>query len=717
VPKTRSKPAPFPSKEEVLRYIQENPKPVGKREIARAFKIRGPAREELKALLGELADEGHIERGRHRRVSVPGRLPAVAVIEVVDIDVDGEPIARPASWQWESPPPRILVTAPARGPRVVNLHSLGIGDRMLARLNQVADALYEAKPIRVFESAPTQVIGVYAKVAGTGRLHPTDRRVKRDFVIPAGESGEARPGELVIGETLPGRSLGLPRARVTERLGALDAPRAISLLAIHSHGIPVSFADEALAQAEAGRAAALDGRADLRAIPLVTIDGPDARDFDDAVWAEPDPKSPGGWHLLVAIADVAHYVRAGDALDRASAERGNSVYFPDRVVPMLPEALSNGLCSLKPGEERACLAVDIWIDAEGRTQRHRFRRGLMRSAARLTYVELQAAADRGEDRLEAAPVGHLYGAYRALAAARRRRGALEIELPEPLVVLDGEGNVVEVTPAVRYDSHRLIEEFMIAANVCAAEGLERKESVCIYRVHDQPALSKLESLRTFLATLGLKLTRGRALKPDHFNQILKKVAGTPHEHLINLVVLRAQAKATYGPENIGHFGLGLRRYCHFTSPIRRYADLLVHRALIRALNLGPGGLPEGSEVAFAELGAHLSQTERRADAAERDANDRYMTAYLAERVGARFSARISGVTRFGLFVALHETGAEGLVPMRRLGRERLTHDEASHALVGRKRVYRLGDTISVRLAEADRITGSLLFEPVEPGTR
>jgi ribonuclease R len=463
---------------------------------------------------------------------------------------------------------------------------------------------------------------------------------------------------------------------------------------------------------------ALGDRTDLRAIPLVTIDGADARDFDDAVWAEPDPEAPDAWHALVAIADVAWYVRPDDALDGAAKERGNSVYFPDRVVPMLPEDLSNELCSLKPGVERACVAAHLWIDAHGNLTRHRFVRGLMRSAARLTYEEAQTAIDGSpsdQTRDLVAPVLRpLYGVFRALEAARKKRGSLDLDLPERQILLDPGGRIARVETRQRLDSHRLIEELMIAANVAAAETLERLRQLCMYRVHDVPDPAKLAALGEFLDSLGipgLKLAKGQAVRPHHFNAILKKAAGTPYETLVHQLVLRTQAQAVYSPTNLGHFGLGLRRYAHFTSPIRRYSDLLVHRALVAGEKLGAGALPPTGLEEFAAAGVHISMTERRAAAAERSASDRYLAAFLAERVGARFTGRISGVTRAGLFVTLHETGADGLVPMRSLPGDFYVHDEAHHRLVGRRsrRTFTLGDAVTVRLAEANTVTASLLF--------
>ncbi|MGQ0676352.1 MAG: ribonuclease R, partial [Rhodospirillales bacterium] len=505
--------------------------------------------------------------------------------------------------------------------------------------------------------------------------------------------------------------------------GSMDNPRAFSLIAIHTHDIPVAFPAEALAEAERALPVPLGKRTDLCAVPLVTIDGADARDFDDAVWAEPDPDpdNRGGWHAVVAIADVAWYVRPGGALDRAARRRGNSVYFPDRVVPMLPEKLSNDLCSLRPNEDRAVLAVHLWFDGDGNKRGHRFLRGLMRSSARLTYEQVQAAQDGRPDDgtapLLEPVIRPLYGAFRALVSERERRGTLDLDVPERKAVLDDQGRVTAIDRRQRLDSHRLIEELMIAANVAAAETLERARQPCMYRVHDAPTLEKAEALRDFLGPLGYRLAKGQVLKPIQFTHILKQARGRPEAQVVNEVVLRSQALAQYSPDNIGHFGLALRRYAHFTSPIRRYADLMVHRGLIAGLELGEGGLPRGEPEDFAALGDLLSDCERRAVSAERDAADRYVASFLAGRVGESFPGRVSGVTRFGLFVSLSETGADGLVPISSLPRDYYDHDERGHRLVGRStgRQYRLGEAAEVRLKEANPATGGLIFELLEGG--
>jgi ribonuclease R len=655
------------------------------------------------------------ERAPRGRRGAPARsrsLPEVVVLDIIGTDLDGEVLARPAAWDPAEPTPTIYV-----GPGRAGAQAVGVGDRVLARLKRNGPGEYAATPIRAVPRTAERMVGVFERRGEGGRLKPTDRRQRDEVKVVPGDEGGARHGDLVVAEIVPTGRLGPRQARVVERLGVLGEPRSISLIAIHANDIPTVFDPAALALAATAKPVALGARADLRPIPLVTIDGADARDFDDAVFAEPDddPANLGGWHLIVAIADVAHYVRPGDALDQAAHQRGNSVYFPDRVVPMLPEALSNDLCSLRPNEDRACLAVHIWIGRDGNKVSHRFVRGLMRSAARLTYEQVQRAHDGAPDPELAVPprdvVEPLYGAFGSLARAREARGTLDLDLPERQVKVDAAGAVTAIVPRPRLDSHRLIEEFMILANVCAAETLEAAGQPCMYRIHDAPSQEKLEALRGFLDGLHIRFPRGQVVKPINFMTVLKRVADTPHQALVNEVVLRSQAQAAYSPDNIGHFGLALRRYAHFTSPIRRYADLLVHRALVSALGAGSDGLPAGLGASFAEFGAHISATERRAAQAERDVVDRYTAAYLAGRIGASFAGRISGVTRFGLFVKLLETGADGLVPVRALPADFYHHDERHHRLVGKRhrRVFTLGDSVEVRLAEADVVTGGLIL--------
>ncbi len=582
------------------------------------------------------------------------RLPETAIVVVTGTDPDGDAIARPASWDSsDGAAPTIFMAAEPRGSP-----ALAPGERVLARLKPAGPGRYEGRTMRRIADTPGRVLGIYQG----GRIVPTDRRSKAEWLVPPGSAGGAVEGEIVLAEPLPHARLGLKPARIIERLGAVGDARSISLIAIHTHDIPQAFPPAALDEAELARAVPLDRRTDLRHLPLVTIDGEDARDFDDAVFAEPaNSSSPGGFRLVVAIADVAHYVRPGSPLDHAARTRGNSVYFPDRVVPMLPEALSNGWCSLRPDEDRGCLFVELDIDSNGRKTGHRFGRGLMRSAARLTYDGIQQAHDAGDARH-----AHLYAAFRALLAARTVRGTLDLDLPERRVVLDDEGVVRSVAPRPRLDSHRLIEEFMVLANVAAAEELERLNQPVMYRVHAPPSEDKLASLRDFLHGFGISLPPGDQVHPRDFDRVLRRVAGTPEALLVNEVMLRSQTQAEYSPDNIGHFGLALPRYAHFTSPIRRYADLLVHRALIHGLQLGDGALASDEATRFPDTALHITSTERRAQLAERDAIDRYLAAYMADKVGANFAARISGVTPFGLFVTVVESGASGLVPVRSL---------------------------------------------------
>ncbi len=675
------------------------------------------------------------------------------VVQITGTDPDGDALARPAAWKPDDGPPPLIFMQPEPPGRA----ALAPGERVLARLKPAGPGRYEGRTMRRLTEAPSRILGVFRKGDGENRLVPTDRRSKAEWIIPIGQDGGAVPGEIVLAEPMPHHQrYGLKPARVIERLGAMGDARSVSLIAIHTHDIPVEFPQPALDEADHARATTLGRRTDLRDVPLVTIDGEDARDFDDAVFAEPDDLlAPGGFRLIVAIADVAHYVRPGSPLDDAARNRGNSVYFPDRVVPMLPEALSNGWCSLRPNEDRGCLFVELRIDADGRKLAHRFGRGLMRSAARLTYTQVQQMHDadivtpsplEGEGfdpqglrripppspilplkgggsphlpllhspSLRSLPFPHLYAAFRALLAARTARGTLDLDLPERQVEIDPHGKVTNVSPRPRLDSHRLIEEFMVLANVAAAEELERLHQPCMYRVHAPPSDEKLEALRGFLHTLGITLPPADKLHPRDLDHVLRRVADTPEARLVNEVMLRSQSQAAYSPDNIGHFGLALPRYAHFTSPIRRYADLLVHRALIAGLRLGDGGLEPEEVARFPATADHITATERRAQLAEREALDRYLAAYMADKTGAHFAARISGVTRFALFVTVTESGASGIVPVSTLPDDYWQHDARDQTLTGRRsrQVFRLAQEVEVRLAEASPVTGGLVFHVV-----
>ncbi|MCE3250282.1 MAG: rnr [Geminicoccaceae bacterium] len=664
-------------------------------------------------MLRELQASGALAGGRRgRRAAAPGdELPSVAVLEVTALDPDGEALARPAAAAGEgangSPIVRLEANARVRAP--------GIGERVLARLSRRGGE-WHGQIIRSLPKVPRRVLGVVEGGGERLRIRPLGERARQLELAPADAAG-ALAGELVLAEPTGERALGPDRARVLERLGRPGDPRTVSLVAAHSFELRVAFPPE-LERMTAAAAAPFtpEAREDLRALPLVTIDGADARDFDDAVSAAPDhdPANPGGWQVVVAIADVAHYVRPGEALDREARQRGNSVYFPDRVLPMLPEALSNDLCSLRPEADRACLAVRLWLDRDGKKLRHRFARGVMRSRARLTYAEVQAAADGAQGGL-AAPllegvIRPLFGAFAALLDARRRRGTLDLDLPETTIRLDDAGHPIAIERQQRLDSHRLIEEFMIAANVAAAESLEEAGRPCMYRVHDRPDPVKLEALVQVLGQLGLERGRGDLARPRDLARLLERLRDDPRAPLISTLVLRAQSQAVYSPHNVGHYGLNLGRYAHFTSPIRRYADLLVHRALIAALRLGEGGLADGGED-WPELGAWLSRCERKAMEAERTARNRFVALLLAERVGSAFDATITGVQRFGLFVQLTENLAEGLVPVAVIGQEFFVHDPGRHALIGQDSgtALALGDRVRVELSEVDEAAGQLTF--------
>jgi ribonuclease R len=712
----------LPSRDQLLAFIRDRSGKVGAREIARAFGAKNADRAALNRMLRELAESGHIDRQR-KRLHRPGTLPPVVLADITGRDADGEFLARPTEWDEEAHGAApIIHIATARRARPGE--AAGVGDRALLRIERAGEEI-NGRVIKLIDRAKHRVLGIFRGLpSGGGRLVPIDKKqLGRELSIPASATSDAVDGDLVAVEVSRHGRLGLPTASVVERLGSIKSEHAVSLIAIHAHGIPHTFPRAVLAEADAARPVAAagrnDAREDWRNVPFVTIDPPDAKDHDDAVHATPDsdPNNKGGHIVSVTIADVAYYVRPGSALDRAAAERGNSVYFPDRVVPMLPERISNDLCSLRANEDRPALAVRMIIGADGRKRSHTFHRVLIRSAARLHYEQAQLAVSGRPDEITEPLVPKilepLYAAYRAVRRARDERDPLDLEIPERKILLKSDGMVDRVIIPQRVEAHRLIEEFMILANVAAAETCERARVPLIYRVHDEPTQEKLNALREFLTTLDISLPKGGALRPDAFNRILARVKGRDVERLVNEVVLRTQAQAEYSAENYGHFGLNLRRYAHFTSPIRRYADLIVHRALIRALKLGPDGLADDVDTrGLAEIAASISATERRAMKAERETADRLVAHFLADRVGAVFDGHISGVTRAGLFVELDETGADGFIPARNIGEEYFRFDEKGRAFVGSTQTHRLGDPVTVELVEAAPVAGALRFRLV-----
>jgi ribonuclease R len=716
-------PGDMPSREDILAFVADNPGRAGKREIARHFGIIGGARIHLKKILKELAEDGLIEK-HNKRMIRPGDLPPVFVANTVARTSDGDLLGTPVDWDDEAGnPPQILILAG----KTKNTQP-GLGDRALIRLSEGdsgSEAEFTARVIRVLEKRQGAILGILRKRDGNRPpyLEPIDRKQRELDVDPA-EMKEAEDGDLVSVQISRSGKYGHPRAGIVERFGSMNSEKAVSEIALHSHGIPHVFPNAVEVQAESAKPVdKLGQREDWRQIPLVTIDPPDAKDHDDAVYAEPDenPDNEGGYVAFVAIADVAHYVTPGSPMDREANLRGNSVYFPDRVIPMLPERISNQLCSLREKEDKPAMGVRMVFDKTGRKISHTFHRVLMRSAAKLSYIQAQKAIDGVTDEktetLLDGVLKPLWAAYAVLQKGREAREPLELDLPERKIKLKEDGTVDHVYVPERLDAHKLIEEFMIQANVAAAETLEKKKTPLLYRVHDASTPEKLENLKEFLSTIDMKLPSSGGLRPSVFNGILKKVKDTPQAHLVNEIVLRSQAQAEYNPQNIGHFGLNLRRYAHFTSPIRRYADLIVHRGLISALGLGKDGLPEGVESKLEAIGGEISGAERRAMLAERDTIDRLIALWMSDQVGATFQGRIAGVVKSGMFIRLEDTGADGFVPASTIGLDYYRYDEASHALIGDKtgETYQLGDQVEVRLVDAAPFAGSLTFEVVSHG--
>ncbi len=719
--------AGLPTRQEILDYIASADGAAVRRDIARAFKITGADRARLRDLLKAMEAEGALERSGRSRFSRPDDLPPVAPIDVMSVDDDGDLLCMPANWKGESAAPMIRLPAAKAAKQKP---APGVGDRLLARLRPAGDDGYEAEIIKAIGKGAHRFLAVFRKSRHGGRAEPVERRARHVFDIDRADAAGAEDGDLVWVETKNARGYGPKKARVRSIEGHVEDRDAFSAIALANHNIPTDFPDEVLADAK--RAKLPDGarREDLRELGLVTIDPADAKDHDDAIWArrDDDPANEGGFIVVVAIADVSHFVRWGSALDREAQRRGNSTYLPDRVVPMLPERLSNNLCSLRVAEDRPCLAVEMTINARGVKKRHRFTRAVMRSHAKLAYEDAQAIIDGSHnagsvDKSVAKTVRAAQAAFKARLIERAKRNPLDLELPERKIVLNRNGEVKKIVVRERFDAHRIVEEFMILANVAAAETLERRRTPLIYRVHDQPDPEKLESVREYLESLGYSLVKGGGVKPANFNQLLKIAEKRDQKEMVSDVILRAQRQAVYATENLGHFGLNLGRYAHFTSPIRRYADLTVHRALVAALKLGEGGQSEAEAAGLNDIAQSISDFERRSMAAEREASDRYLSAHLANRIGEEYEGRIRGVTKFGLFVMLEDSGADGFIPMRSLSGDYYHFEDGSHALIGDRTgdAYRLGQSVRVRLLEATPLTGGLRFamlsDPVATGGR
>jgi ribonuclease R len=682
---------------------------MGKRDIAKFFNLDAQNKIALKALLKDLENDGQLERGDTRHYNVVGGMPKIAALKVVRITQDGDAIGEPEEWNTPGERPRILIVE--RRDKRNRQKALGVGDRVLARIDTARSGRMRAHPLKQLERKVEPLLGIIRKSPDGFRLEAVDKKLRIEGLLHSEDLNGAEVGELVRADPVGKNSrFGLQRFAVTERLGSPLLPKSFSLIAVHQHGIPVSFSDEALADATVAAKMPLGPREDLRHLPLITIDPSDARDHDDAIYAS--PREDGGHDIIVAIADVSFFVRPGTMLDGDARARGNSVYFPDRVVPMLPEILSADVCSLKPDVDRACLAAHMQIDAHGELKTFRFTRAVMRSHANLAYELAQGIQD-GAASPHSAIIGHLWAAWGALTKARNTRNPLNLDLPEKRVTLDDQGRIAEIKLREHLDAHRVVEDFMILANVAAAKQLEAKRAVVVYRSHEAPSREKIVTLKDFMETLGEKLTLGQVMQAETFNQLIARTKDHEAAPLIQQMILRTQSQAYYGIERLGHFGLSLATYAHFTSPIRRYSDLLIHRALVTALGLGDGGI-DASDLA--QLGVHISMTERRAMMAERDTMDRYVAAYMSGREGEVFGAKITGVARFGLFVTIDGIGGDGLVPISTLGAERFHFDEKALRLEGGQSgaVYHLGMPLEVRLTEARIATGGLLFGLAEP---
>lgn len=713
------RPARIPSREQVLEFITENPDSANKREIARAFGLKGQDKIPLKAIIRELENDGLVDRSRGKALHAAGELPPVTVLEITGRDADGEVTARPTNWRSSQKPPQIYVSFRAG-------ETAKPGERILAKLQRQEDGAYSASVMRRLQDTTDQILGVYQKVGRDGRVQPVKRGSRREYTVRTEDADGAKSGDLVTIELKNSHGRDARQARIIENLGSVSDPRTVSLISIHDHEIPFEFPEKVIVEAESAKAPDLKTRRDLTHLPFVTIDPRDARDHDDAVFAEKDTNASneGGHIVWVAIADVAHFIRPGSALDREALKRGNSCYFPDRVVPMLPDVLSGDLCSLHEGVARSCMVVRMVFNASGKKISHEFLRGTIRSAASLTYQDVQDAHEgRTNDKtapLMANVIEPLYAAYKAVAEARDKRGPLNLDLPEHRVEINDEGHVTSVAFRERIDAHRVIEDFMIQANVSAAETLAKRTIPLLYRIHEPPGMEKTVALHDFLKTIDMSVPKGGTLRPTHFNKLLGEVKDGPFEAMVNEIVLRTQSRAEYSTDNKGHFGLNLTHYAHFTSPIRRYADLIIHRALVTITGLGDDGLSAHDIEVMDKTAETISECERRAMAAERDATDRYVAAYMEDHVGAEFEGRVSGVAKFGLFVKLTETGADGLIPIRSLGyNEYFIFDEKRHKLIGERNgtVYHLGQQVRIRLKEATPVTGGLIFEMLSEGDK
>ncbi len=701
---------PIASREAILHWLEKAGTPLRFERLAQDLHLRHT--DELEALSRRLAAmlrDGQLVQNRRDEYCLVKLLPLVA--GTVIGHRDGFGFLKPDEGGDD-------VFLPPR-----QMRTLMHGDRALVRVQgRDARGRAEGSLVDVLERNTHEVAGRYVEEHGVSFVQPDNSRIAHTVLVPAAERNGARPGQMVVAElTQQPDKQSEPIGRVTRILGERHAPGMEVELAVHAHGLPhdwpLDVQREMRAFDESVPEASKQGRLDLRNTPLVTIDGEDARDFDDAVYCE---RRGNGFRLLVAIADVSHYVQPGSALDLEARNRGTSVYFPDRVIPMLPKVLSNGLCSINPEVDRLCMVCDMRVSAEGNISQAHFYEGLMRSAARFTYTRVAGILVDKDEKLRreyaqlVSQLENLYGVYHALAKARAKRGAIDFDSTETRVIFGEDRKVAAIKPLVRNDAHRLIEECMIAANVEAARFLEKHQIPALYRVHASPDADGLKELRIFLGTLGLSLGGGQ--KPDamHYARLLDKVKGRPDKALIQTVLLRSLSQAVYSPVNVGHFGLSLSHYAHFTSPIRRYPDLLVHRAIRHVLRGGSAKNFQYSVTQMENLGSHCSMTERRADEATRDAMDWLKAEYMQDKLGEEFDGLITGVLPFGLFVQLKDLYVEGLVHVTSLPSDYYSHDPVGHRMVGERsgRIYRLTDPIRVRVSNVNLEEHKIDFEPM-----
>ncbi|MGF7157725.1 ribonuclease R [Bartonella heixiaziensis] len=705
----------LPNKAEILSFINENPNHSSKREITKAFNLKRDSRIWLRDILRDLKNHKLIPK-KHKKTVNKGKSPTVAIVKISGRDEDGSFIAQPLEWENDSKPNiEILPFHRIKGV------SIGVGDHILIKISKNKSsqhASYTGRIIRKIDVSPKNTFGVVRKLEnGQWRLDPIERKTD-ELVIDESSEINVESGDLVEVEIKKNTGYGLKSAKIKNVVGHIKSEKTLSMIALLSKKIPYTFPEDVLKQVKNVKPVSIDNREDWRQLPLITIDPPDAKDHDDAVYAtrDKDPKNRDGWIVVVAIADVSSYVKTGSALDKEALKRGNSVYFPDYVVPMLPERISNDLCSLREKKERPALAVRMIFDANGNKRKHSFHRIMVRIVAKLSYQEVQLAIEGNINEKTASLfesiLQPLWEAYGCLKIARTRRQPLELEIAEKKIILNQDGCVQDVVSETQLEAHRLIEEFMIQANIAASETLKEHHQPFIYRIHEKPSLAKQEILRSFLQSLGIPLSRGSELTSARLNSILAKVTNTPQKELVNQVILRSQSQAEYNPKNIGHFGLNLHNYTHFTSPIRRYADLIIHRALIKSLKLGDDHLTDAQEQNLTEIATQISLYERRAMMAERETIDRLVAHYLTNKIGRTFVGRISGVTKAGLFISLEKLNIDGFVPISTLKNDYYHFDEVQHVLTGKRshKGYQLSDVVEVKLIKVQPFAGSLCFE-------